>query len=114
MIDTNEDTAAAREALARLKNDVTRGAKLYVMKVGHVGRSFSARLFVVVGGDIVDITGDCLRVGLPGKMRGNKASDGDPLVTFGREYSRTDIEIAKAALCDVLRYNHDHLWGIPL
>jgi hypothetical protein len=80
------------------------GSKVYVLKVGPVGRAFHARLFVVEKGEIREITALAVRNGVPGSLTGPKAAGHAAVVTLAWSWSKLDREIAAEALATVLGY----------
>lgn len=101
-------------SMAALRAAVIASAKVYVLKVGPVGRRFRARLFVAAHGEIVEITRWCVLAGVPGTMHGSAMVDHAAVVTFNREWARTDVQIAAAAVADVLGYTASVITGEAL
>lgn len=104
-----EGLPASTEELA-----VMPGSKVYVLKVGPVGRAFHARLFVVERGEISEITALAVRAGVSGKLKGPKAADYAAVVTLARSWSKQDCQIAAEALASVLGYTPEAFVGEAL
>lgn len=100
--------------MASVREAVIARAKVYVLKVGPVGRRFRARLFVSAHGDIVEITRWCVLAGVPGTLHGGAMVDHAAVVTLNREWERTDVQIAAAAVAEVLGYTASVIGGEAL